>query len=294
MKNALEREILWLTSDLWSITINAAIVTFFGAAATSRVAVLILLSLFGSWRSCSSGEWFGRRGLAAVIVMLVFTDRSLAWLLSRSLNHFVLAWLDIYAIEVTINRVSILWPFIIHLQINLSTIVGIKGCITLVTAQGRRFVIDTSLLLWCTHTGLTVKSLASLAWGAALRWLLTGGEKAETFEDVRRDLEGVEFGLQVLRIDFETLLLCFLNILKHAKCQLSLNFLGAAGIQPSIKCNNGTIFHQRELNDKFESNWANFVSCNIDTLDILVVAESFLQTLGKVITKLVSGQNYPS
>ena len=65
---------------------------------------------------------------------------------------------------------------------------------------------------------------------------LTWSEQTETLHDGRRDLEGVELGLEELRIDLNSLILCLLNILKHAQRELSLDLLRATRVQTCVKC----------------------------------------------------------
>ena len=74
-----------------------------------------------------------------------------------------------------------------------------------------------------------------------------------------------------------------MDIFQHTKRKLSLALFRRAWVETSIKGQNRIVLQQGEFNEHFYAERADFVSCDVDCLNVFVVAESLLETFGKSI-----------
>ena len=99
----------------------------------------------------------------------------------------------------------------------------------------------------CLSLGGRCGPLLHLAAAPCPARLLAGCQQLQAFQDVAWDLERVQLGFQELRIDFEALLLSFLDVFEHAEGQLAFYFLRAAWVESRIECHNLIIADQGQL-----------------------------------------------
>ena len=89
----------------------------------------------------------------------------------------------------------------------------------------------------------------------------------------------------------ETFLFNLFYVFEHAEGHLPLNLFRDARIQSRIKRNDRVIIYQGILNDRFDAEGADTVSRDVNSLDVLVVSESLLQTSGELVPELVSAED---
>ena len=101
-------------------------------------------------------------------------------------------------------------------------------------------------------------------------------------------MKGVEVRLQELGIYGKTLLFGLLYVFKHTEGQLSLHFFRTSGVQPSIKGHYRCVLQQGQFDDRFQACRGNSIPRNVNRFDILIIAQSLLQTFGESVSKLVA------
>ena len=118
---------------------------------------------------------------------------------------------------------------ILRIQIDLATVVCLKGALV----HGGR--LGAIILSRCKTGPLRSSRLTGLS---GLLRLFTGSQETQTFQNVRWDMERVQFGLQELGTDWQALFFSFLDVFEHAEGELTLDLFRASWVQSGIKGDN--------------------------------------------------------
>ena len=146
------------------------------------------------------------------------------------------------------------------------------------------YIIDGHGRLGCYSTSLAHSACVPsqfLAWRG----------QPEALQNVQRNLERVQIRLKELLSDLDALLFDLLYVFEHAEGHLPLNFFSDSGIQSRIKSNYRGIIYQGILDNRFYAKCADAVPRNVDSLDVLVIAESLLQTRCELVPKLIPAED---
>lgn len=85
-----------------------------------------------------------------------------------------------------------------------------------------------------------------------------------------------------------------LDVFKHHKRELLSDFLCAARVQSSIKCDNGLVLQQRTLDQFTEGLFLNLVATKIYVLDILLFLQNLAELFGESVPEFVPLQHQVS